>query len=418
MKVLWFSNCILSNNISKGSGSWLFAMKDILIDQIELINITESNYNEITYTNHGNFQEFIIPRWNLIDGVPSNKNIITLKKIVEEIKPDIIHIWGIEKYWILLFSRNYIIGNPIIEIQGLLSSCYDVFYGGLLNNDIKRFYGIKEFLMRSRTLNNQRKKIKRESKRENEVFKFSYISTQSRWVREQLLFKLSNNTKVFKTRVPLRKEFYNCNKWLNCHQFGNNSVKIITSLSYITPFKGIHILINALAILKIKYPDIKLYICGPNINSLPFFKKNGYEKYLINLINQNKLSNNIIFLGKIDAKELTEHLLNANVYVNTSLVESYSVSTAEALFLGVPSVLSYAGALPNFSNNENIALYYSPLDYVNCASKIDFLLANSEFCSEISEKATNEMNKLCSVDVIKSTQLYIYNQILNDYTNN
>ena len=108
VKVLWFSNCVLSKDASRGSGSWLFAMRDLIATDIELINIAEDSVGCIC-THEGNkIREYLIPQWRLHKGIPSEEKIQEIIEIVNSEKPDLIHIWGVEKYWALLFSRGYI----------------------------------------------------------------------------------------------------------------------------------------------------------------------------------------------------------------------------------------------------------------------------------------------------------------------
>lgn len=83
MKILWFSNCSITNTISTGSGSWLFAMRDVISNYVELYNITESNVKSVEYQETNKVKEYIIPRLHKKkDGLPSKKIIKEIKKIV------------------------------------------------------------------------------------------------------------------------------------------------------------------------------------------------------------------------------------------------------------------------------------------------------------------------------------------------
>ena len=63
-KILWFSNCILSNKNNKASGSWLYSMAKLLLDtnDIYLVNITVDRTrkdDKINQLSDFNFEEFI-----------------------------------------------------------------------------------------------------------------------------------------------------------------------------------------------------------------------------------------------------------------------------------------------------------------------------------------------------------------------
>jgi glycosyltransferase involved in cell wall biosynthesis len=410
MKVLWLSNCRLGNIESRGSGSWLYGMRDIISSNVELYNITKSNVKEVSYNKYDDLEEYIIPDYRLENGVPSSSNILKIKKIINKINPDVIHIWGIELYWGLLFTRNHIQGNYIIEIQGLLSSCHNVYYGGLSPCEICKCFNIKELIKFNSFLPFQKRNIIKNIAIENEIIaNANNISTQSDWIRDQIKFKTKENVNIFKTLIPVRKTFYKSEYWNKIKD--RKSIVIFTSFSYVVPFKGFHILLKSIALLKQKYPHIILNVGGFNIKSIVFYKKDGYMRYLLSLIYKYNIVDNVNFMGSLNEEEIREQLLRSDVFINPSFVESYSVSSAEALYLGVPSILSFAGAMPNFSSEKKVALYYSPTDYVDLASKTEKIINDKELSKALSDNSISIMNKLCDIETIKRTQLSIYNQL-------
>lgn len=406
MKVLWFSNCVIGNTICKGSGSWLFAMKSILSKYVELYNITSSKVNSIVHNKCVDVDEYILPSWSLKNGIPTENNIEKIRKIVDEINPDVIHVWGIEQYWALLFTRGYIKRKVLLEVQGLLSSCNDVYYAGLTPIDLLKCIGVKELLQPQLCECFQKLETKKKSVTETECFQyFKHISTQSDWTRKQLKYVIGNNAILYHALRPIRDNFYKALKW---EYPKNDKLEIYTSFSYYVPFKGLHILIQAVALLKNKYPNVILKIGGPNIKNKIFYRQSGYERYLLSLIQHLHLENNIVFLGNLDADSIIKELKNSTVFVNPSFVESYSAATAEALYLGVPSVLAYSGAMPDFSANSQIALYYSPMDYKSCAAQIGNFYENIKLCHDVSLAAIHAMEQRCKGDVVREKQLYIY----------
>lgn len=412
MKVLWFSNCVLTNDNVKGSGSWLYAMSSLISHKVQLFNITESrNVSKIIRSEYNGITEFILPIYPLNNGLPSKKNIYKIKGIVEEIKPDIIHVWGIEKYWGLLFVRHYLNYHPLIEIQGVLSSCYDVFWGGMTPSEIIYSFSLKEILKPSCHLWLQKKAFKKKICYEKEIIShLKIISTQSQWTRNQL-HSINPGALVFNTKLPIRAEFWNAKKWSSPQH--ENFIVVFSSLGYYHPFKGIHILIKAINELKTRGINVFLKIAGPNISELSFYLKSGYQRYILSLIKKMDLCNNVEFLGNLDASGIIYQLQNADVFVNPSFVESFSASTAEALCIGIPTVLSYAGAMPEFSQDLKTALYYSPTDYRTCASLIESLSINQDIRNEIIANSTKVIEKLCSSNMVVQTQLEIYKNFMS-----
>ena len=70
------------------------------------------------------------------------------------------------------------------------------------------------------------------------------------------------------------------------------------------------------------------------------------------------LTDKIQFLGPLNAEGMKDALLSSNVFVCPSSIENSSNSLAEAQMLGVPSVVSYVGGLPDMiSCDSNCRLY-------------------------------------------------------------
>lgn len=412
MKVLWFSNCVLSETISNGSGTWLFGMKSIISPEVELYNITTSNVKEIVNRETEDIKEYILPDYKLYKGVPSDDNIAEIQKIVKEVSPDIIHIWGIEKYWARLFQRGYLKGYPVLlEIQGVLSACGNCFYGGLTPKEIFSTFGIREVLRPWARLDNKYKRMRDRAFDETMLIKsFPHLSTQSAWTRHQLYFSKASDGRVYETLRPLRKEFYKAEKW---GKKDNTAPIVYTSASYNSPFKGLHVLIKTMQYVVKKYPKAKLKIAGSSGNK-PFYKEDGYIRYIKRLIKGLGIKDNVEFVGRLDANGIISNLHNCDVFVNPSFVESYSAAAAEALYLGVPSVLSYAGAMPYFSEEKTVALYYSPMDFVDCAAKIIDLFEDEVVRNTIIHKAVAQMPLKCSPEKVRETQLLIYKEVLNN----
>ena len=93
------------------------------------------------------------------------------------------------------------------------------------------------------------------------------------------------------------------------------------SSSALYSLKGLHIEVKAIAILKKKYPDIKLYVPGGCAENGKIKDPSGYIKYINRLIKKYGLEDNIIFTGSISPSEVAKRLRKANVFVVSSAVE-------------------------------------------------------------------------------------------------
>jgi glycosyltransferase involved in cell wall biosynthesis len=409
MKVLWFSNIEIANE-TKGSGSWISNMANILIkrEEIQLYVIATANVSSITRKDYQSITQWLIPaKGSKKDGLPSNKIIVKIQNIRDEIMPDIIHIWGTEYYWGLLTGRGYITGNTILEIQGLKFEIRKYFFSGLTLAEILKCIGIKEILKPSVSLMGIKCSFNRWEKYEKEIIlKHKNISTQSNWVRANIK-EVNPEAKVYKTTIPLRSEFFESNKWEINHC---NPYQIYTSSSSDISYKGLHILLKALQILKKRYPEIKLCIAGTKKSGL---KESGYSKYLTRTINQLGISKNVIWLGTLDALNIVEQMVKSNVVVIPSFIESYCLAFEEALSVGVPTVASFAGAMPELASHLKTAIFFPPGDVIMCAYAIDQIFANRDFAISLSENATKVKRHIREINAAEK-QISIYNNIISN----
>jgi len=408
MKVLWFCNCELSDIKSVTTMSWLHTTAYALIDtgEIQLYNITQGKVKKTTRQDTRMISQWLVPFESLKrNGLPCSKTIAEIQKIVEDIKPDIIHLWGTENYWGLLSVNGYLKGNILLEIQGLKYEISRYFYSGLSFLDIISCFSIKELLKPTVSLIGVRHSFKQWGKLEKRMLlKHGFISTQSNWVRIYVN-NINPLAKIFNTNILLRPEFIEADKW---NQDLCMPYQIFASFSSSASYKGIHILLDAIAILNKRYPQIRLCIVGSVKSGI---REDGYSKWLKKKIKKLGIGNNVLWLGSLDAKNLVLQMYNANVVVIPSFVESYSVTFDEALTLGVPTVASFAGAMPELAIHEKTALFFPPGDTAMCANAIEKYFTNKEYAETISRNAYNDKKTKKDVNTA-GLQISIYRSML------
>lgn len=414
IRVLWFSNRVFETVADDKSGTWLTTLGPALVKtgKITLANISTSSVNEITKSDSGCISQWLIPEIKIgKKGIPTNSIITGIQQICDKFKPDVIHIWGTENYWGLLTARCYVKGNIVLSIQGILSSIAPVFYGGLSFVNRLKCIGIRELVYPKQSIFLYQKKIKNSIKREKEIIQgHKYIISQSNWVKFQVE-NLNNNVVSFHTERALRGDFFNCKKWTDIHKKSRTAPVLFTT-SLPVPYKGLHVLIKALAILRSRFPLIKLIVAGQFTE--PGIKQSGYERWLHQLMVTNKVYDLVSFVGSLNAQMLSHHLGQSDVFINPSFVESYSLTVAEAMAVGTPATVSFAGAMPELLGNDDTALYFSPGDHVACAMQIDRLLNDFDF----SRRASERMQKIAiirnNLDSIVANQLKIYQHVIDN----
>lgn len=408
-KILWLSNCTFSEEKIKATGTWIIAMGEALIKtgEVELYNISYGNTKTIIRNDCQGINQWIIPNVKTNSkGLPPQYIIDFIKGVEQEVNPDVIHIWGTESYWGMLSATNVFSKPVLLEIQGILSTCVSVFYGGLSNSELMGCVGLKEIILPQRLFYFRKQEFIKRSRIEKFIISNSpRIAVQSDWVKAHI--KLENeNAILFNAGILLRKEFYVAEPWKRSK---NNEVIIFTSSSGSNMYKGLHVLLRAIAVLKKTIPTIKLHIGG----RILFDKilQDGYSNWLVKEAKKLGIINNIEWLGSLTADEIIYQLQIASVFVVPSYVESYCLALAEAMIIGIPCVASYAGAMPELAEDKKSALFFPVGDYTTCASHIQQIVNDESIANHLSIKArASAFKKNNFIDNVK-VQLAIYDTI-------
>lgn len=115
----------------------------------------------------------------------------------------------------------------------------------------------------------------------------------------------------------------------------------------------------------------------------------------------------------MNATEIIDIMYKCLGMVQTSYVESYSLAVAEAQAVGIPSIISYAGAMPELATDHESGLFFSPGDHISCANKMIELIENPALAINISEESYTIANERNNNETVLSKQIEIYNKIIN-----
>jgi glycosyltransferase involved in cell wall biosynthesis len=409
IRILWISAFTFTSKDELGSGVWQKSLFTELTtcEDIILGNIGPSSSGEIETSTFLDCQQWSLPKKKCTKGLPSQVIIKEYESIIEEYKPDVVHVWGSENFLKLLPFDVRFKYKKLMVMQGVLSSMSKFMFSGLSFRESLRTYGIRE-LIRGGSLMWEEKSFKEEGELEKTMLNNSdHVLVQSNWTSLQVKWLNQDVPQTFVTR-QLRTEFLEVSQWQE--KTGNDPVIFASAVGY--SFKGLHILIKALALLKEIYPKIKLHLASKE----PSFglRGSGYFNYINRLIQKYKLSDNIVWTGRLNAKEIIVQLQQANVFVQPSFVESYSVAFAESMSVGTPCVISYAGAMPELAKPNEEALYFQAGDYAVCAKQIVDLISNQSFSKELSDNSRRRSkNRIENVN-LKEIHQKLYHQLMEN----
>lgn len=409
MKVLWVSLRLFENSDEKQTAVWLkaLAIKLSKISGLQLGNISKSQ-KELKRCDFDSIQQWALPNFSIDkNGLPPANIQEIYQNILNEFKPDIIQVWGSENPLKLLPFVNEYPAAKVLTMQGVLGSIADKSLIGLSYKDVLKTVGIREIISRQ-NIYSVAQSFNEDAKLEAEMIKRSdFIITQSNWTESQIKH-LNNKARYFRVQRELRSDFINVEKKWTDFQ---HDKPIIYSAAVGYTLKGLHILIKALAIVKSYYPNVELRLAGA-IGRTDWLG-DGYLRLILKYIKSNGLENNVVWLGAISSKDIILNLQQASVFVNPSLVESYSMVVAEAMSIGTPSVISYAGAMPELAEDKKEALFFTPGDFKQLAFCINSLLKDMNLSRKISIAAQERSNlRLNTIDNALE-QYTIYKEILS-----
>ena len=386
-----------------------------------LISIIKNNSNyEIAYLFYWhNLKEFTIKKHNnvIYYALPlrSTEDHLTisdykyLQKAYTSFLPDIVHIFGTERKKTLDMLDIAGSDKCIISITGLVSICEKHYLGGIDS----RYLFLPSFndFVRKMSPSQQKRQFKKLGKYEIESIKKSkYVFGRTTW-DYACINQFNPNISYFHCGEVLRPIFYD-RQW-NLENVQRHSL-FVSQGSY--PLKGLHKLFEALPIIISKYPDVHLYIAGPNIVSKKSFKdiikRTTYGRYLRKIIRKNNLENNITFLGPISDTEMCERYLSTHVFVCPSLIENSSNALGEAMLLGVPCIASCVGGMQDLIKDRVDGFLYPFDEPYMLAHYICALFENNELACDISNNARKNALKTYDKDTIIRKTLAAYDKII------
>jgi glycosyltransferase involved in cell wall biosynthesis len=402
MRILWISHTLFSQEKELSSGVW---QKSLASEMLNIPNVLLGNIAPNRRTNKIEYSMFhSIDQW----AIPTSEKANYAKHfldILEKFKPDVIHVWGTENFMKLTPFKCQNKVPTILFMQGVLGSIAPLLLKSLSFKEAFQTIGIRELITRNNVFKLQ-KSFEEEGIVETKMISSTkYIAVQSTWTKSQITH-INPNAHYFKVNRALREEFVSSKKW---SEFQHEQ-PIIYTASIGFPLKGTDILLKALAIVKQKFPKVQLRIAGA-VGRKDFLAE-GYIRHLMKLIKKHDLSSNIQWLGAIDANEIIKNLQESSVFVNPSIIESYSLVLAEAMAVGTPAVVSYAGAMPELAEPNKEALFFTPMDYKNCAYQILVLLNNSTLAFELSNNAIEKTKKRNQGLSLRDSHMKIYEEVL------
>jgi len=408
MRVLWFANTPCNadeyfNTELKGSGGWLKALDQELQKHVDLhiAFYSKKNVENFKYKNTNYYPIYIKDSLlkkiydYLFNRIVFKEHINIYLKIVEQVKPDIIHIHGTENPF------GYIINNTkipvVISIQGNITICYHKYLVGIE----KKYLYVTDFKFKNplgifKNYNEGYKIFRKMMLREREILsKCNHIIGRTDW-DYYITRVLAPHSRYYHVDEILRNSFYeNAGKW----RTHNRDKLIIVSVTGPAFYKGLETVCQTLYELQGIGLEVEWGIVGINSNDLivKVVKKKLGNKYPIK---------GLTYLGLLNEKEIIEQLLNADIYVMPSHIENSPNNLCEAMMIGMPCISSFVGGIGSLIKDRESGLLIQNGDPWSLTGAIIELFYSKEttvyYCENAIKETLNRHDRIKIIDNLLS----------------
>lgn len=422
MRILWFTNTasLSADYLNKKSigGGWISSLETELckISSIELavcfnldhdikpFIVNKTTYYPVHTPSPNSKIKKLISRW--AKPVQNENDIQPYLNIIEEFKPDVIHIFGTEGVFGLIISRTKV--PCVIHLQGVLVICDQKWHSGVAAVDILK-YSKKWELIKGFGIYHNYWLNKKEALRERKIFQqCNYFMGRTDWDR-RITSVLSANSTYFHCDEMMRPEFYSY-KWVP--QINKINFTLITTIRN-NIYKGLETIFECKRILNnldLKY-KITWKIAGiTETDEIANILERKYRSTF--------KENGICLLGSLQQTELINEMLNSDIFIHPSHIENGSNSTSEAMLLGMPVIATFAGGIPSTVENKKEGLLVQDGDPYALAGAILELKEDTNYAHELGNNARVTARIRHDPAKIMSDLLNIYSSITSHNADN
>lgn len=404
MKILWLTYF----------GSWTRPLADCIAKHHQLTLLIPSNdkkeeevVNEVKY---------IYVKYPMHEAVQmmSPKIFSRLSSYIERESPDIIHVHGTEKN--LAQIQRYIGNIPVVtSIQGILMGYLPYVSNYLDMQTVKKFKTIKNLMGRGGAL--QMEKLFRKGYTfENDILCHnSYFIGRTDFDRSHIMFR-NPKAQYFVGEELLRDEFYKYDGLWDIDRCERLSIFMPSGFN---PIKGMHLAIETVRLLKPFYHNVKLYIPGVMSNSnhkqklLNFVSGEEYIRYTYDIVIKYHLEDNIVFMPRLSAEEMAQHMGRAHVFLAPSSIDNSPNAVGEATMIGCPIVTTPVGGIPSFLHDGVEALLSPAGDPYLLAYYVKKIFDDDILACKLSQNANLVAKRRHNKEYVCQQYEDIYKEVVN-----
>lgn len=141
--------------------------------------------------------------------------------------------------------------------------------------------------------------------------------------------------------------------------------KLVLFLGRLHWIKGVDLLVEAFARLRLRMPDARLALAGPD---------DGQEPELRRLVARAQIGDRVTFTGFLSHEEKLEAFVDSDLIVIPSRSEIFAITAIEALMCGTPVLLSSSCGLSAAAGPERGILRFHSEDVEDLVTKLSIVL--------------------------------------------
>ncbi len=359
MKILWITNIMLPP-ICEATGHKGYSVGGWMYSSLKNLKTNSNNKYAVATIYNGDKlieQEIEGTTWYLLPmkGKKTVKYNKSLERYWREIQntfnPNVVHIHGSEYPHGLAYVNACGPQGVVVSIQGMVSCIARYYTAGIDFTNVKKHLTFRDIIKRDTIRKGQKSFEDRGGWEIKLLQKVNHIIGRTEWDKAHT-WAINPGAQYHHCGETLRDSFYS-HKW-SYDACEPHSI-FVSQASY--PIKGVHMLFKALPLVLRHYPDTKVYVAGYDPTAAPWWRINGYGKYLKKQIARLGISEHIEFTGTLNEEDMCNRYLKSNIFVCCSAIENSPNSLGEAQLLGMPYVASFVGGVPEITDMNSGALY-------------------------------------------------------------
>ena len=189
----------------------------------------------------------------------------------------------------------------------------------------------------------------------------------------------------------------------------NEKFAQILFLGWINPRKNAVSLVKAAALLKDKYPELKVEVCGEESDV-------EYAAELRQVVRETAMDDYVNLNGRLNQNEVADKVASSSMLVLPSLQENAPMVIAECMAGGVPVIGSNLCGIPDMVSDEKDGLLVEPFDIEAIAAAMDKLLGDHSLRQSMSEQAVSSARENFHPEAVASKTLAAYQEVIASYS--